>query len=128
MSINPVQAISQIVEERLANNNARPAQSPVPAAVPPNNPNAGTSPKPEVRQPEAASAGAELPHDVVHVQRDNQADGAVVVRYTDHAGNLILQVPSTQVLDIARDIEQDFRTEAKTRAATEAESKGGKSH
>ena len=129
MSINPVQAISQIVEERLANAKSRPEQPPAPIEVQTSDPNAGTPPKTEVQEKQKASASAELPQDEVRVLRDSQTNDDVVVKYLDHSGNLILQVPSAQVLDVARAIDQDFRAEEKARAlAAQTDSRGGNSH
>jgi uncharacterized FlaG/YvyC family protein len=127
MSINPVQAISQIVEERLANAKSRQQQPPAPVEVQTTDPNAGRPPKADAQEKQNPSASAELPQDEVRVQRDSQTNDDVVVKYMDHSGDLILQVPSSQVLGVARAIDQDFRAEAKARAvATEADDKGGK--
>ena len=129
MSINPVQAISQIVEARLANTNSRPEQPPAPVEAQTSDPNAGTSPKAAVQEKQKASSSTELPQDEVRVQRDSDANDDVVVKYMDHSGNLILQVPSSQVLDVARAIDQDFRAEAKARAlAAQTDKKGGNTH
>ena len=125
MSINPVQLISQIVESRLANANSRPAES-SPATA--QNPKEGTSPESEANSPKNESAAAQLRQDEVDVQRDSQTNGDVVVKYMDHSGNLILQVPSSQVLGVARAIDQDFREEAKTRAAAEEAGDKGANH
>lgn len=133
MSINPVQAITQIVESSLANTSSRQTQ-PTPAEVQVQvenkEPNSGTPPKSESQTSEKTSASAELPQDEVDVQRDSQTNGDVVVKYMDHSGNLILQVPSSQVLDVARAIDQDFRAEeAKAReATTKPEDQGGNTH
>jgi uncharacterized FlaG/YvyC family protein len=126
MSINPVQLISQIVESRLASGNRRPAElSPAPAQ----NPNEGSAPKTEAKSPQSESSTAQLRQDEVDVQRDSQTNGDVVIQYKDHTGNLILQVPSSEVLGVARAIDQDFREEAKTRAlAAETEDKGENPH
>jgi hypothetical protein len=127
MSINPVQTISQIVETRPANASPRP-EPPAPAETKSNDPNAGNPPKAEAQKTQSASVSAELPQDEVDVQRDTQTNGDVVVKYKDPSGNLILQVPSTQVLGVARAITQDFRTEAKARETTaQTEDKGGNS-
>lgn len=129
MSINPVRAISQIVEARLANAAPRSAPPSAPVEQKVSNPDAGTSPKAEVQAKQKASSSAELPQDEVHVQRDSQTNGDVVVQYTDHSGNLILQVPSPQVLGVGRAIEQDLRAEAKARTvATQADNEEGDKH
>jgi hypothetical protein len=128
MSINPVQTISQIVEARLAGVAPRPGQPPAPVEVKPSAPIAENPPESAVQEKQNASKPSELPQDEVDVLRDSQTNGDVVVKYLDHAGNLILQVPSTQVLGVARAIEQDFREEAKLRATARTENKGGDSH
>jgi len=45
--------------------------------------------------------------DEVQVQRDSST-GAIVIKYLDQAGNVVLQVPSSQVLSLARAIEKDL--------------------
>ena len=61
------------------------------------------------------------------MQRDSQADDQIVVRYMDDKGNLILQVPSQQVLSVAHAIGQDLQREQKARTEAAApESHGGK--
>jgi uncharacterized FlaG/YvyC family protein len=55
---------------------------------------------------------AEMPRDEVQVQRVNGASGDIVIRYIDASGNLILQIPSSQVLGLARAIEQALEEQA----------------
>ena len=90
-------------------------------------PDPGTDPKPEVGRPQSTPALSELPQDEVQLQRDSEANGDVVVKYVDRSGNLILQVPSSEVLGLARSIGEDFQQHAKARAAdAETRSEGGK--
>jgi Pentapeptide repeats (8 copies) len=93
-------------------------------------PNPGTSPKKEARNPQDASASTELPQDEVQVQRDNGIDGEVVVKYLNPAGDVILQIPTSQVLGIANAIGQDFQKAAQARANADAtrEKEGGETH
>jgi hypothetical protein len=92
-------------------------------------PNPGTSPKQEVRNPQNASASTELPQDEVQVQRENGIDGEVVVKYLNPSGDLILEIPTLQVLGMARAIGQDFQKAAQARANDATREKnGGETH
>jgi uncharacterized FlaG/YvyC family protein len=73
-------------------------------------------PKPEATPVPKDSLPAELPQDEVEVQRDMQSGGEIVVRYIDSSGDLILQVPTEQVLEVARAIDQNLEREQTTRA------------
>ena len=55
---------------------------------------------------------AEMPRDEVQVQRTNGGSGDIVIRYMDPHGNLILQIPSSQVLGLARAIERALEEQA----------------
>jgi len=61
-----------------------------------------------------------MPQDEVEVQRDSAANDEIVIKYMDHSGNVILQVPSSQVLGVTRAIDQDFQREQRLRANTSA--------
>ena len=54
----------------------------------------------------------QMPQDEVQVQRVNGAGGDIVIRYLDASGNLILQIPSSQVLGLARAVEQALEEQA----------------
>lgn len=82
----------------------------------------GSDPIPEPPSAQRSPSALELPQDEVQVQRDSQADDQIVVRYMDDKGNLILQVPSEQVLSVAHAIGQDLQREQKAR--TEAAASG----
>lgn len=130
MSINPVQGIGPANETRFADANPRPAQrrSSPPEAV---GSDPGTPPKQEVHHPQTATGPIELPQDEVQVQRDSQTNGEIVIRYLNGSGNVILQVPSSQVLGVTRAIDEDFQQEAKAReiaGAAQAGTEGGKTH
>jgi hypothetical protein len=58
-----------------------------------------------------------MPQDEVQVQRDPAGSGQIVIKYLDDKGNLVLQVPSSQLLGLARAIEQTFNEQARDRAA-----------
>ena len=130
MSIYPVQPIGPDSGETYAEAHARtPATAPVPPAAKPAAPDPGAAPKQETHPAQNAPPPLELPQDEVQVQRDFQTNDDIVVRYMNHAGSLILQVPSTQILGLERAIDQDFQREAKARATAEsAQVEGGKAH
>lgn len=125
MSVNPVAAIASGQEAQWTAEGVRPPQNSARESIPPGS---ELDPKPEAIALSKTSAAAELPEDEVEVQRDNQSGGEIVVRYMDHAGNLILQVPSQQLLGIARGIDQDLEREQKVRAAAEATQEGSKAN
>jgi hypothetical protein len=62
----------------------------------------------------------ELPQDEVHVQRDAKNDGRIVIRYLDHSGNLILQIPSEQLLALARAVDEVLAQRPEDTGATAA--------
>src|SRR5258708_27568971 len=91
----------------------------------------GTQPKQTHPTLQHAAAANELPQDEVQVQRDSEANGEIVVKYLDPAGDVILQVPSSEVLKVAHAIGQDLARESKSRSATsvtQARNAGGKAH
>jgi hypothetical protein len=127
MSTNPVQTIATADNSQLDSENlhSRMTQASV---ISSGAANSGTSPKQEASQPNQASALAEFPQDEVQVQRDSQTNGDIVIRYVDHLGDLVLQVPSSQVLGLTRAIDQALDQEVKARssAAKSSENDGGK--
>ena len=58
----------------------------------------------------------EMPQDEVEVQRDGGDNAKSSSGTWTGSGNVILQVPSSEVLGMARAIDQDFQQEAKARA------------
>jgi uncharacterized FlaG/YvyC family protein len=78
-------------------------------------------PNREIRKQQPEPVSTELAEDEVQVQRDPAGSGQIVIKYLDSKGNLILQVPSPQVLGLARAIEESFSVEAKAHAANDAE-------
>lgn len=121
MSIGPVQNLGLVKEEPSASG-VRQTGNSQPSAVPNEiqkkviQPGTGTQPKPEDLGGKNLPASAELPQDEVQVQRDSQIRDEVVIKYLDTAsGDLILQVPSAEVLSVDRGIYQEFQQQAKVR-------------
>jgi hypothetical protein len=129
MSINPVpgvEAASTQPTEASPHRNRSAAANPRPA---PPEPEPG--PKPEADLSPSAPALTELPEDEVQVQRDSGAGGEIVIKYLDQSGGVILQVPSSQVLEVARAIDQEVAQEEKTlanRDAAQSSHEGDKVH
>lgn len=67
---------------------------------------------PESHSGKLTSPPSEMPRDEVQVQRANDGSGDIVIRYVDPHGNLILQIPSSQVLGLARAIERALEEQA----------------
>jgi len=114
MSINPVTEIKPIGTER-AGPQVRTSQHASSQLVGATSPDSGFRPK---QQPSDTSPGIrspEMPVDEVQVQQDSQTHGRIVIRYLDHSGDVILQVPSSQILGLAHAIEQALEQQAKSR-------------
>src|SRR5579864_5272255 len=116
MSINPVPGTGPATDAELATvttgaDSTAPAQANTASAPP----RSGTNSKQEIRESPRPQSSSEMARDEVHVQRDNGANGEIVIRYVDPSGNLILQIPSSQVLGLARAIEQALEEQAKLR-------------
>lgn len=128
MSVNPVAMLGLISDVQSPNLHGRAEQ----AAISPGSARAqrsisGTELKPEDHSPKREPLPVELPQDEVQVQRDEETNGEIVIKYMDHSGNVILQVPSSQVLGMKRLIGQDFRKAAEARTnAAEAPGRGEK--
>lgn len=132
MSTNPVQApnlLNSLEGPRSLGPDARSRQSSeLPRQLA--KPNSGAEPKPVRHDLEHAPQSFELPQDVVQVQRDRETNNQIVIRYLDASGELILQVPSSQVLGLSRAIAQTFEEQAcarKSRDASNSELEGEKS-
>ena len=128
MSINPVQSLGPQDAAQSAEARApRPQRSSSPRA-PDSRPqsNLATRSNQETRQAQKAAAEQEQPQDVVQVQTDSQLGNQIVIKYTDQAtGRTILQVPSSQVLSVARGIAEDLRHELKPEAHSTSGTTGG---
>ncbi len=137
MSIGPVQNIGSISQEPSVKANPPAERSQTSAnqqepAEKTAQPETGTLPKQKEAGVKNLPSLAELPQDEVQVQRDSQNRDEVVIKYLDKTtGDLILQVPSAEVLSVARGIYQEFGQQAKVQesagAATVA-NKGEKPH
>lgn len=120
MSINRVPGVEAASAPQAGAENPRPTL-----------PEPGTSPKPEGHPSPSSAALTELPEDEVQVQRDSGAGGEIVIKYLDQSGTVILQVPSSQVLEVARAIDQEVAQAEKTlanRDAYQSSHQGGKIH
>lgn len=104
MSINPVPMIVPTSPAEFA------SASPQKRASAPQEENSaqpvpGTTPKQEASSAQPSTRSTELPQDEVQVLRDSQTNGEIVIKYLDHSGNLIVQMPSSQMLGVSRAIE-----------------------
>ena len=129
MSINPVEKFGSTDRAQSDSQDARTrsVQAPAPASA---GPDSGTSPKQQALNANIAVSSAEMPQDEVQVQRDSATNGDIVIKYVDQHGDLVLQIPSSQVLGVARAIDQELEQEAKARASSGARTAtdGGKVH
>ena len=91
--------------------------------------NVGTESNQELQRERNAAVEREEPQDVVQVQTDSQLGNQIVIKYTDQAtGQTILQVPSSEVLSVARGIAEDLRHELKPEANSTSGTTGGEKH
>jgi hypothetical protein len=136
MGINPVVAIGSAVEAQSGNaGDSRRSEASLYSFPPPRTATAGaesgTSPKQESAQTQSSVSAAAEPQDEVQVQRDSQTDGEIVIRYLNSSGQVILQVPSSQVIEFQRAIAQNLQqaSSARTGASDTAQTdEGGKSN
>ena len=109
MSINPVPSTMNLP---IAPVDAPPRPEPTPPAIAPGDgslpSDSGSRPKTELPVPLPAAGAEEMPQDEVQVQRNDEANGEIVIKYLDGRGKVILQVPSSQVLDLERSIAQEL--------------------
>lgn len=133
MSMNPVPATGSIdlavAADAAVRKNSSCAPQPEKATGPPD---LGNNPKEEIRATQSDSTSAPMRRDEVRVQRDEETNGQIVIKYMDAAGNLILQIPSSQVLGLARAIDQALQEQAqeelrKSGSVGPQPGKGGKS-
>jgi uncharacterized FlaG/YvyC family protein len=125
MSIGPVPSPGTDSGTQSADPNVRPQRTQPALATEhaQEQPDSGTAQKQEVQHAQSVVAENERSPDVVQVQRDSQLANQIIIKYMDQTtGQMILQVPSTQVLGVARGIAQDFQQEA-TRNAAAAQAK-----
>ncbi len=130
MSINPVPGVGSATDPQSASVGHRAIPSTSAAAEPESaQSNSGTAPKQEVQQLQKAPVPVAEAQDEVQVQRDSATNGEIVIRYLDRSGDVILQVPSSQMLDVTRAIDANLQEEAKVRmdaGTTPAANQGGK--
>jgi hypothetical protein len=133
MSINPVQNLGT---ESGTQSSAANVRVPRPQAFPlsvtvsaQEQPGSGTLSDQDVQQAQKVAADSEGPRDVVQVQHDSQITDEVIIQYTVQAtGRVILQVPSAEVVSVARGISQDLRHEAKLENSSTASAVEGVEH
>jgi len=130
MSMNPATQIGTVADATSAAEVVRPGTKPPRSQqeTKAERPVSDPDPKQEIVNRRQAPQAAELPQDEVQVQRDTDGNGQIVIRYLDHSGQVILQVPSSQVLGLARAIEQALEKQTKDRTEkAEAMREGGRS-
>jgi hypothetical protein len=115
MSVHPVPTLSPVTDVLVGDAKPRvdvraPSQ---PASA---QPGPGKNPKKENPTLELSMAEPEIPRDEVQVQRVNGATGDIVIRYLDASGNLILQIPSSQLLGLAKAVDQALEQQANREA------------
>jgi len=72
-------------------------------------PESGNLSDTEVHAPKNDSASSQLPEDEVQLQRDSELEEQIIVRYVNKTGNLIVQIPSPQTLNLERAIAAEFK-------------------
>ena len=133
MSINPVQSFGNESGAQASAANPRPPR-PQPASATvaihaQEQTSSGTFPNQEFQNAQKVATASEAPQDVVQVQHDSQITDEVIIKYTVQAtGRVILQVPSAEVLSVARGIFQDLRQEAKLESKSVAGAVEGVEH
>lgn len=130
MGINPVASLSSIAESTDARTSRTQASQAAGGAV--DGTNSGNDRKQETPAVQPTTPVVEIPQDEVQVQRDSQTNNEIVIRYVDGSRNLILQVPSSEMLKLARAIAQTFEQQATSRAdrveATNGEGGNSRGH
>ena len=115
MSISPVLIIEPAGDAQFADDDAS-QRAYIAAQANPAEPDPGISPKQEPHTTQRfGPATTEIPQDEVQVQRDSATNGEIVIKYLDHSGNVIVQLPSQQMLGVTRAIDKDFLKEVKAR-------------
>jgi hypothetical protein len=119
MSIAPVNNLEPVTAFQSNEGDARPtpAVRTPEKTIPPASVGGESSPAtaPAVYGPsEIAQLGTE--QDEVQLQRDAEDNNQILVRYVDQkTGDLVLQIPSNQVLSVARGIYEEMQQEARAR-------------
>jgi len=117
MNIGPIQGFGPAGEVQLADASVRvrpspssPPEQPADQLLPPTT---GRPPNQETPTAQSAPAAVGIQEDEVQLQRDPEAGDQIVVRYLDKTGSVILQIPSSQMLDVSRAIYQEFQKQSK---------------
>jgi hypothetical protein len=128
MSIAPVESLSQAANEQSVNTNGDSGRMPAAkVSEPVSEPVLGTLSEQENSSLKNHPIPYELPEDVVEVHQDPDIKNQIIIQYLDQAKNVILQVPSSQELDVEHGIAQEFQqaTELRDReGAARVEGKG----
>ena len=114
MSIQPVPTLGPSSDPVIGGTQVR-GDASAPSKTPSAQPDSGTKSRSENPTLELSKDSTPIPQDEVQVQRVNGAGGDIVIRYLDASGNLILQIPSAQVLGLARAVEQALEQQANRR-------------
>lgn len=117
MSVSPTIQLLPAAESSDAQGGARAAQIPT-------LPGSGRGQSRETQQTENRPSAAAIQQDEVKVQIEPPGEIAVY-QFVNQQGTLVLQVPPQQVLNLARDISQEFAQEAVHESAA---IKGGNDH
>ena len=129
MSIDPVAAIRPAPDSAAAGTVVRDrGASPDPRPV--SRPDSGTRLIQESHSAKLSAPPPEMLQDEVQVQRTNDGRGDIVIRYVDPHGNLILQIPSSQLLGLARAIDHALEEQASQKSNASGDSQpnaGGES-
>jgi|SRR5208282_3148036 len=128
MSIAPVQGFPTLSSDQPEPTSVRAGYTQTKAttnpAEEPTQPVSGISQKEKSPAAKIVPVTYELPPDVVEVHQDPQLKSQVIVEYLDRSKNVVLQIPSTQELDVERGIAQEVQAAAKLRAKAQAAATG----
>ena len=114
MSIHPVPMLGTAADP-IANDPRLREAARMPSR-PTSEPDSGKKSRVENRRLEPSMDSPPMRQDEVQVQRVNGASGDIVIRYLDASGNLILQIPSSQLLGLAKAVDQALAEQAHRRA------------
>lgn len=139
MRIDPAQIAGETSARDLSSGNVRPAADPPPAdpASPANKQTASPASlraqQAEQRQAAKPRSAEPFPEDEVRVQWDKELKNEVIYQVLDKQwGNVVLQMPSEQVLGVAHEIQASLHAEVSKEesapAASSAEGKKNEQH
>jgi hypothetical protein len=103
MNVGPAQLFSAAIDVREPARPVRPAQPP--------RPNAEAEPVKAAPKPEASPPVPSFAGDEVKVQRDTSTHVMIYQFVNQQSGSLVLQVPSKEVLDLTRGIQESLQKE-----------------